>query len=155
MQYFIVGALLIIIIIGAGWLIGFYNIHTNKKFLLDERRAKLESYQEKSMLLISEIKAETNTYPESGSELVDLEIALIKQAEVYNDQVVLYNEFLKVFPNNIAAMILGVKEASFFKFGYYTGRHTLAKGTFDEDSPLWVWQWDKSELDKDNQHLKG
>lgn len=146
MQYSIVGALLILIIVCAGWLIGFYNIQTNKKFLLDEGRAHLDQYNQKRMNLISEAIAEINSDVELNkqyTELAELELTLLKQSEIYSDQVKIYNQFLNLFPNNIASKILGVKEASAFQFGQDSDNRSLPKNRHADESSLWAWQWGK------------
>ncbi len=83
MPQVIVGSLFVLIVIIAGWLVGFYNKMTNRKL-------KVEEYWEE----ISDITPET----------VDAQIQL------YNLTVTEYNQYLRRFPNRVAGMILGVHE---------------------------------------------
>lgn len=85
MPQVIVGSLFVLIVITAGWLVGFYNKMTNRKL-------KVEEYWEE----ISDITPET----------IELQIQL------YNQAVTEYNQYLRRFPNRVAGMILGVYELS-------------------------------------------
>ncbi|KUO58092.1 MAG: hypothetical protein APF84_16800 [Gracilibacter sp. BRH_c7a] len=83
MPQVIVGSLFVLIVIIAGWLVGFYNKMTNRKL-------KAEEYWE-------EISDNT-------PEIIDAQIQL------YNQAVTEYNQYLRRFPNRLASMILGVHE---------------------------------------------
>ena len=85
MPQVIVGSLFVLIVITAGWLVGFYNKMTNRKL-------KAEEYWE-------EISDNT-------PEIIGAQIQL------YNQAVTEYNQYLGRFPNRVAGMILGVHELS-------------------------------------------
>lgn len=83
MPQVIVGSLFVLIVITAGWLVGFYNKMTNRKL-------KVEEYWEE----ISDITPET----------------IEAQIQLYNQAVTEYNQYMRRFPNRVASMILGVYE---------------------------------------------
>lgn len=168
MQYFIVGSLLSIIIVVAGWLTCFYDRMTNIKIRVDTNRAHLYmEYQETNDLIQDlaqivsnhtnqvqsiqpqaavptfhfadelltgvtqsfweqNIRLETllslsNLYPEiqADQDFIQIQQELYKlqqrtglYRQSYIESVLTYNKFLSTFPNNIAALTLGIKELS-------------------------------------------
>lgn len=122
MKHVVVGGLLVIIIVAAGWLIGFYNKMINKKALVEECWKLLIMQCQKRDELIKEY---TELYEsgilQTGSadgpgivqhayELDELKEKIEKSRGLYNDKTQNYNKWLGEFPNNLAGKILGVQE---------------------------------------------
>jgi len=117
MQHVIVGSLLVMIIVIAGWLICFFNKTANKKILVDDSGAHLNLQLRKRNDLLQEymdLEAEAGFIP-LEQQLKELEEKIEVCRYIYNDAVSTYNKFLSIFPNNVSARILGVKELPYFQ----------------------------------------
>ncbi len=118
MQYVIVGALLLIIISCAGWLIFFYTKLTNSKAKVEDKWVQVNSQLQKRADLIRQLCSE----PASSAEFIDITRRLREIDEkielhrhIFNDAVRMYNVFIKSFPHNIAAAIMGVNNLSYLQ----------------------------------------
>ena len=123
MSQAIVGSLFIIIIIIAAWLAAFYNRMTNIKIKVDDSWAQIHAQLGKrddllriyKVFIISELNPEVKAnidLLQLKGQLEEFEEKIEKYVCLYNNAVRIYNNFVRTFPNNIAGMILGVKELS-------------------------------------------
>ena len=96
MPQVIVGSLFVLIIITAGWLVGFYNMMTNKKIKAEDCYETLIMNKAADAIEPRMIEANIRSY---------------------NQVVTEYNEYLRRFPNCLACMILGVRELSYYEQG--------------------------------------
>ncbi|SHJ26897.1 Uncharacterized conserved protein [Geosporobacter subterraneus DSM 17957] len=122
MPHLIVGILLSIIIVISGWLIYFYNSITNKKSRIEIEGEQLNMLLNNRAELIRLIKiSEHYKYLSSDEDFVKLkqrfarlEEKLEESIQLYNNAVTIYNKFILTFPNNTAAVIIGIKELPYF-----------------------------------------
>ncbi len=117
MQHLIVGSLLAIIIILAGWLIAFNNKMLNKKTLIDDnlRVLNLQIQKKKELNKQGGDSLKSGEFAEIIISKEELDEMIAKYCISYNEGVKKYNRILAQFPNNIAGKILGIKELSFFQ----------------------------------------
>lgn len=119
MQYVIVGSLLMVIIAGAGWFIVFFSRLTNTTIRLEEIRLQLDRLLKKRAQLFKECEL---CAASNSAELVSLidrltatEQKLAALDRAYNETVHFYNGYIKSFPNNIVAAIMGTQDLPYLE----------------------------------------
>lgn len=125
MQYVIVGSLLMVIIVGAGWLIVFFSRLTNTTTKLEEIKLQLNQLLKNRAQLFKECEL---CAASNSAELVSLidrlttaEEKIAALGHAYNETVHMYNRFIKSFPNRIAAVIVGTQDLPYLEDGAVIG----------------------------------
>jgi len=128
MGHFLVGLLLVIIIVNAGWFLFFYNKATNKKANIEDNLRQLEALIDlKSDLLnakaqedLIEVTQESAFYIWQQAE--ELEEKLVLMQQLFNEKVLSYNKYINAFPNAIASKIMNIKELPLGSYSLNTVR---------------------------------